>query len=284
MLQHTFSHLKGVSKKTEALLWQSGIQNWADFLESPDVPLPQKRLRRLRDQLRDSQHALRNRNHQYFSGLLPPSEHWRLFGEFKARTAYIDIETTGLSSGFNEITTIALYDGQAIKYYINGHNLTAFLDDIRSYELMVTYNGKCFDIPFMAGYFRSSFDQSHIDLRYVLKNLGYSGGLKGCEKQFGLDRQELAGVNGCFAVLLWQEYKAKKHPKALETLLAYNIEDVVNLEFLMHQAYNQNVQTLPLAPRLCLEVPEKPPVPFAPDPDLIDQLKFRMQGGAWLSA
>ncbi|MFO7912984.1 MAG: ribonuclease H-like domain-containing protein [Desulfotignum sp.] len=90
----------------------------------------------------------------------------------------------------NEITTIALYDGESIKYYVQGRNLDAFMDDIEKYSVIVTYNGKTFDVPFIEKYFGIRMNHAHIDLRYVLKSLGYSGGLKRCEKALGLDRKD----------------------------------------------------------------------------------------------
>jgi hypothetical protein len=39
-------------------------------------------------------------------------------------------------------------------------------------------------------------------LRYLLKSLGYTGGLKGYEKKAGIDRGELEAINGYFAVML----------------------------------------------------------------------------------
>ncbi len=42
----------------------------------------------------------------------------------------------------------------------------------------------------------------------------------------------MADVDGFFAILLWQEYKNRQNRKALETLLSYNIQDAVNLEYL----------------------------------------------------
>ena len=44
--------------------------------------------------------------------------------------------------------------------------------------MIVTYNGKTFDVPFIEKYFGIRMNHAHIDLRYVLKSLGYSGGLK----------------------------------------------------------------------------------------------------------
>ena len=278
MLEHTFCHLRGISEKTEKSLWEAGIRDWTDFLEKQQPPLARKKRERLHAGLEESRQALAERDHQFFSRLLPAREHWRLFGAFRDAVAYVDIETTGLSREAGEITTIALYDGRRIKCYINGRNLTDFPRDIRSYDLLVTYNGKCFDIPFMAEYFDTRFPQSHIDLRYVLKSLGYSGGLKGCERQFGLARPGLDGVDGYFAVLLWQAHQSGACPTALETLLAYNIEDVVNLEHLMHQAYNLKIQALPFAPRLLLDVPEKPLLPYSPDERLVEALKVQVRG------
>jgi hypothetical protein len=77
---------------------------------------------------------------------------------------------------------------------------------------------------------RTALRQVNIDLCYLLKCLGISGGLKGCETQLGIDLGELEGLDGYFAVLLRQEYRDRKNEKALETLLAYNAEDTVNLE------------------------------------------------------
>ena len=36
---------------------------------------------------------------------------------------------------------------------------------------------------------------AQIDLRYVLYSLGYRGGLKGCERQLGMDRGNLSDID-----------------------------------------------------------------------------------------
>lgn len=193
--------------------------------------------------------------------------------EFRASVAYLDIETTGLSRWDSEITTIALYDGSTIRYYVQGQNLEDFLHDIKAYSLMVTYNGKTFDIPFIEGYFKTRLTQGHIDLRYVLKSLGYRGGLKSCEKALGLDRGDLDGVDGYFAVLLWRDYQRNRNVKALETLLAYNIEDVVNLETLMVLAYNMKMAQMPFSNQGPLPLPKCPEIPFKADPATLIRIK-----------
>ncbi len=52
-----------------------------------------------------------------------------------------------------EIATIALYDGNRIKYYINGKNLGDFPTDIKQYKIIVSFNGKTFDVPVIESYF-----------------------------------------------------------------------------------------------------------------------------------
>ena len=274
MLQNTFCHISGIGVKTEANIWEKGICNWTDFINLAAQMKPIPRYQLALDSLEKSFLHLENENAKYFEALLPSHLHWRLFPEFRKYTAYVDIETTGLDTEYNDITTISLYDGNTIKYYINGQNLERFQDDILNYNIIVSYNGKCFDIPFLEGYFRTRFDHVQIDLRYVLSSLGYKGGLKKCEVQLGIDRGDLSGVDGYFAVLLWADYIRNKNEKALETLLAYNIEDVVNLETLMVMAYNMNIKNTPFYHELEIELPPLPDIPFQTDLDTLDRLKY----------
>ena len=197
-------------------------------------------------------------NPKHFAEKIPARQHWRFFPEFRESTAYLDIETTGLDSWNNEITTIALYDGKSIFTYVQGQNLDAFEEDLQRYSVIVTYNGKCFDVPFLESYFRMKIPQVHLDLRYLLRSLGYTGGLKGCEKKAGIDRRELEGVDGYFAVLLWEDYRRTRNEKALETLLAYNIQDVVNLETLMLLCYNLKVRETPFGQNPSIIMPAHP--------------------------
>jgi len=174
------------------------------------------------------------------------------------------------------ITTIALYDGNNVRCYIHGENLLDFRDDIEAYRLLVTFNGKTFDVPFLRRYLGMAMDMPHIDLRYLLRTLGYRGGLKACEKQMGLDRGDLEGIDGYCAVLLWHEYVNHDDERALETLLAYNIEDVLNLETLMVRAYNLKVAETPFAHTLQLPEGDRPAIPYAPDREMIEKLRWRL--------
>nr|WP_321398524.1 ribonuclease H-like domain-containing protein [uncultured Desulfobacter sp.] len=278
MLKNSFQHIPGIGETTEAQLWASGLLEWPQIQSEHTLKIPAKRLETIAAHTKTAIGHLENKNPAYFADLLPAKEHWRLFDEFRDSTAYVDIETTGLRSYGFEITTIALYDGKDIRYYVQGHNLEEFIEDIQNYKLLVTYNGKTFDVPFIQDQFGIQLNHAHIDLRYVLKSLGYSGGLKSCEKALGLDRGDLDGVDGYFAVFLWHEYRKNNNEKALETLLAYNIEDVVNLETLMVLAYNMKLKETPFSATHALPIPRIPEIPFKPDLETIDRIKTAMIG------
>ncbi len=278
MLTNTFIHIQGIGLKTEKRFWAAGIHGWDDFVEPYPRGLSIPRVAYIAEQLDRARQYLAG-HPAYFTGILPASQHWRIFPHFRHGTAYLDIETTGLDDRANHITTIALYDGVSIFHYVYGENLDDFVQDVTRYNVLVTYNGKCFDIPFIENYFGIKIDHAHIDLRYVLHSLGYSGGLKGCERQLGLDRGELAGVDGYFAVLLWDEYCKTGDRQVLETLLAYNIEDVVNLEFLMIEAYNRRLLDTPFIQSHQLPHPSRPAAPFRADRQVIDRLLDRQPTG-----
>ena len=280
MLKNTFCHLPGVGAISEKNLWAAGIHSW-ECLENDCERIPQKRLDRLRSLLSDSYEEMKALNPHYFYECLPSHQHWRLFPDFQDSIAYLDIETTGLDPRLDHITTIAFYDSKDIHYYVRGKNLDEFKDDIQKYKLLATYNGKTFDVPFIESRLGIKLNHAHIDLRYILKNLGYSGGLKSCERQLGFDRGKLRSVDGYMAVMLWYEYKNTGDRKALDTLLAYNIEDVLSLENLLVFAFNKKLRETPFYPEQKMPDRLQPRNPFDADIQLIDKLKGKAFFGVY---
>jgi uncharacterized protein YprB with RNaseH-like and TPR domain len=236
MLKRTFMHLPRVGPATELHLWRQGLQTWDDLLAARRVPgVSPGRLARHQRHLEESLAHLDQP--AYFSRRLPAAERWRLFDQYRPRTAYLDIETTGANWPHLTVTVIGLYDGRDFQQFVLGQNLQDFLAHIDAYPVLVTFNGSQFDLPVLEAVFGRPFPQAHIDLRFVLARLGYKGGLKKIEPRFGLQRPaELEGLDGYDAVLLWERAR-RGDAAALETLLAYNREDVINLETLMEQAY-----------------------------------------------
>jgi len=284
MLQNTFIHIQSIGAITEQRLWESGLRDWGAFTDDISIPLSGKRKYLLQKGIEESRKHLYQNNPVYFSNGLPANQSWRFFPEFRNSLVYLDIETTGLDRHYHSITTIAFYDGHEIKTYVNGQNLEDFIEDIQKYKVIVTYNGKSFDIPFIESFFSIILNHAQIDLRYVLHSLGYRGGLKGVEHQLGTDRGNLRDVDGFFAVLLWDEYIKTKNRQTFETLLAYNVQDTITLESLMVTAYNMKLKNTPFYDHLLIEESAPPVNPFSADLATVDRIKNSSQywsSGQW---
>jgi uncharacterized protein YprB with RNaseH-like and TPR domain len=274
MLKHTFIHIPGIGPVAERRLWSAGFGTWEDYLQRcHQCPFLVAMRNRINSYLEESVAALNRADCRYFETLLPPGKMWRLYGDLRGKTAFVDIETTGLYMGPNAITLIGLYNGRDTKVFIQGINLEEFKNEIKKYQLIVTFNGKRFDVPFIRCVLGNLPDgQAHLDLMYPLRRLGYRGGLKSVEAQMGIGREgTLKQVDGFLAVLLWREYK-RGNKAALDTLVRYNLEDVVNLQFLADKVYNTSLTGLPVIADP-LPDPEKyclDDMPF--DEELVDHL------------
>lgn len=237
MLEHTFIHLPGFGPRRERRLWERGISSWDDFLGrfgfSPYT-------KQLCSAVATSKYALGAGDGSYFASALPSQEAWRAFPHFQ-RAAYLDIETTGLSPATDHVTVIGVFDGKKTHSYVHGINLEDFNEDIRKYDMLVTFNGSMFDVPFLKSHIANlDMPRLHIDLRFVLASLGVRGGLKRIEEQFGMGRQgDLKGLTGYDAVKMWQAYIRRKDEKALDRLIRYNSADIGNLKKLMEWAYKE---------------------------------------------
>ena len=265
MLKQTFRHIQGIGEKTERRLWRAGVTCWEYLLDHPTLgSLPPWLQDESCFELERSLIALEKRDAQYFLTKLPHQLHWRLYPEFSERVAYLDIETTGLGAQEAMVTVIGLYDGERPQVYVHGRNLEQFVTDIDAFTLLVTYNGKQFDLPFLRAKLGIPLNQAHIDLRYPLAALGYKGGLKKIEQLMGLERPGLVSrLDGWCAVVLWR-YHERGESGALETLLHYNLEDVVHLPALLAEVYNTSIQHLPFSVEP-VTLPDPPPIPFQPD-------------------
>lgn len=233
MLTKTFCHIKGITEDFEQLLWNHGINHWDDFFSKINLlsTLPKTKLEKIKNELPLSQQALLNNNLSFFKTALKPKDHWRL--SHLGKIAFVDIETTGLSKWSDDISIIGIYDGSVSHLYINGKNLPDAHAKLKEFDIVVTFNGKQFDIPFIEQHFSCTYDFIHLDLRYMFKEIGYQGGLKNIENQIGIQRDaDLHGIDGFEAVRLWHAYK-RGNQAALEKLLKYNEQDIVNLKTLL---------------------------------------------------
>ena len=237
MLQNTFIHIPKVSRNAEIKLWRDEIHTWQNFLDNEEtIEMSDSKKSYISRQLRDSMDALKRRDYSHFSGL-PANQHWRLYSELRNKTCFLDIETTGLSKHQNDITLIGIHGNEGSKIFMNGVDLEKFEDELKRYKMIITFNGKCFDIPFIRQKFPDvEIGQYHADLRFMLSELGFRGGLKSIELQRGIRRpEELDGVDGFEAVRLWHRYQRGDN-SALVTLKKYLTADIENLRPLMEKA------------------------------------------------
>ena len=151
--------------------------------------------------------------------------------------------------------------------------MNQFPDDLSNYKVLVTYNGKCFDVPFIEEQLRIRIDMAHIDLRWIMQSLGFRGGLKGCERQLGIERGNLDSVDGLMAVKLWEKYRQSGSQKILDTLLSYNVQDAVVLDQLMTTAYNSKLKNTPFTQYNWLPDTVAPLNPYKVDVETIENLK-----------
>ncbi len=241
ILPRTFVHLPGIGATTEQALWRTGITSWAKFLKS-SAPLPTSLRARseVAQAIHQSLEAFERDDVSFFAERLPRDEWWRLYPSFHAKAVFLDIETTGLSHYYDDVTLVGLYAGKRMTTLISGHNLDQLPDLLRRYQIVITFNGTLFDIPFLKTKFPTlPLPSIHLDLRYLLKRLGYSGGLKQIERRLGLKRsKEAESVDGLMATVLWARYR-RGDVSSLEQLVKYNTADVTSLRCLIRFSCQQ---------------------------------------------
>jgi uncharacterized protein YprB with RNaseH-like and TPR domain len=247
LLRNSFIHIPGIGPSTERSLWENGIINWSDCLTRRAARVcGYPMIASLRSHTRESEYNLHTGNAIYFDRLLPKTDSWRMYADFQDRTAFVDVETTGYL-GQGEITVIGLYDGVRPRVFVKGRNLADFRNEMRKYALLVTYNGTQFDVPFLNRTFGNIFsNMAHLDLQIVLQRLGYVGGLKPIQEQLGYHRDgPLGNLDGRAAIWLWEEH-IRGSKTALNTLLRYNLEDVIVLRYLAETVYNESAAKFPV--------------------------------------
>ena len=152
--------------------------------------------------------------------------------------AYIDIETTGLSRQLHDLTVIGVgreNNGiiEVVQLFDSTLNKKALLKSLDGVTDLYSYNGARFDLPFIQAKFNINLTSlyKHNDLMFTCWKKKLKGGMKAVEQQLGIKRK-LTGIDGYMAVQLYYDYVNNCNQKALQTLLAYNEEDVVNLQIL----------------------------------------------------
>ena len=244
MIKSTFTFIPGIGEKTEEDLWRKGIFTWNDLKKGMSLSaLNGTRGKIIRDYIQKAEDALSKSSSSFFAEHLPQKEHWRLYKAFLDKTVFLDIETTGLSLYYDVITLIGTFDSCDYKFFVKDTNLEKIVDHLRNYEIIVTFNGKLFDVPFIKKQFPEvKIPPIHIDLRFLLQSLGITGPLKETEKRLNIDRpEELQGIGGRGAAVLWSRF-LKGDNESLRKLILYNICDTANLKTVLDFCYRRKIE------------------------------------------
>lgn len=241
MLRNTFLHIPGIGKITEKRLWANGIRDW-DAVDkiSTSSGFGIRLSNLLADYIPQSKAALSKKDYSFFDRLFKSGEAWRLYPELRNECVFLDIETTGLSPYFDEVTVIGMFDGKDYKVFVKGENLEKFLQELSRFSMIVTFNGSLFDLRFIRNHFpKVSLPPVHVDLRFTTRRLGLGGGLKLVEQKLGLRRpKDVERLTGYDATILWSRY-LRGNKAALELLIKYNMQDVISLKPILEMAYDK---------------------------------------------
>lgn len=181
--------------------------------------------------------------------------HSRLFNQYfgESRIAVADIETTGLnplSTAFILGGLISIPDSTSEQYFtedpaMEPELLTDFLRRLTDFDVIITYNGQSFDLPFLlkrAEHHRLTIPRDlpynldlymilngHSNLRRFLPDLKQ----KTIENFLGLfsDRQD--EISGRESVELYFSYLRTKNPETREKILLHNRDDIHQLARLL---------------------------------------------------
>jgi uncharacterized protein YprB with RNaseH-like and TPR domain/predicted nuclease with RNAse H fold/adenylate kinase family enzyme len=242
--------MAGVGHATEQRLWRNGYRSWnhlwealnsgwsaADVLRDrfvqarlfEDIGPREKHKRTLAwlDCLDESRRSWKACEYRFFTELLRPSDHWRLLSSVIKDCLFLDIETTGLSSDLHYATVIGALYQNTFHQWVWPQPLDELRELLKSAKLLVTFNGRRFDVPFLQTHIPDlTFPAAHIDLLYIANAAAMKGGQKADEEKIGLTRDKgIRDLSGREAVLAWCS-GLYGDQKALRQLLKYNRADV----------------------------------------------------------
>lgn len=165
---------------------------------------------------------------------------------------FLDIETTGLSSKYNEVILIGLLCIENDEVYITQffadniseeyELLSKFNKFINSFSTVITYNGGTFDLPFLKkrlDFYKivhNIYDLSHIDLLKLVRKNKDLLELKNCklktvERYLNIYREDT--ISGRESIDLYKSYEYTKDQHKKNIILKHNYEDILYLPQLL---------------------------------------------------
>ena len=232
-VENSFLPAPGVGERTERRLWETGVTHWDDF-DGDGPGVGDATAENIYSFIDDARRALDDGDTGFFADVLPNGELWRLYENVAEDAAFFDIETTGLDKRASKVTTVSVHRGGDTTTLVRGSDLTdERLRELLDAPMVVSFNGKRFDAPFVEHNFDVSVDVPHLDLMYPCRRLDLDGGLKQVEQDLGVAREGVEDVDGREAVRLWRRYENRNDEAALDRLVEYNRYDTQNLQTIL---------------------------------------------------
>ena len=103
------------------------------------------------------------------------------------RVVFLDVETTGLSWFYDRITMVGWARNGEYDAHFIGDDPRRLERALESASALVTFNGTLFDLRFLRQAMPNlPIPPHHVDLRYLAKRAGWTGGQKAIERLIGL--------------------------------------------------------------------------------------------------
>ncbi len=240
-VENSFVPVRGVGEKTERRLWRDGVTDWERFEETGEEVVSGRRHSRVLGYIDEAREALDAGDASFFGETFPNGELWRMYRNFEGEACFFDIETTGLSPERNVVTTVSFHTDDETTTLVRGDDLTPgnVREILNDASLVVSFNGKRFDAPFVESDLGVGLETPHVDLMYPCRRVGLTGGLKAVEETLGVGRDEgVDDVGGREAVRLWHAYE-DGDTAALERLIKYNRYDAENLRAVLDAVHDR---------------------------------------------
>jgi uncharacterized protein YprB with RNaseH-like and TPR domain/predicted nuclease with RNAse H fold len=183
------------------------------------------------DLLQKSREALASKDISFFVRTLPRCEHYRIALTYPSDTLFLDIETTGLSVVYDNITLVGWSVGAEYGVFYPGISDLELREKIASAKVIVTFNGTLFDLPFIRRFFPDiRLPAAHVDLRFFSRRARFGGPQKDVEARIGVVRDpDLKDLDGREAVVLWHRY-CRGDLESLRRLIRYNHADIEGMK------------------------------------------------------
>jgi len=239
MLRNTFRHIKGIGKKSEISLWEKGITDWEKYLKTNGNQLTLFENHK-RNPILSSINAYKKGDIDFFARTLPHSEYYRIALTYPGETLFLDIETTGLSIYYDYLTLVGWSLGRNYGVCFRGQDTTSLIAVLKSAKAIVTFNGSLFDLNFLRKTLPDMYIPSvHIDLRFLARRVGLSGGQKKIEPEVGFERPDsIKEIVGESAPILWHKYR-RGDREALKQLITYNHTDIEGMKWILDYSIDQ---------------------------------------------